>query len=204
MPTDADTKDPNAQGTQAGDGADVKADAAKGDGEADDTKDAGSAGEGKTFTQAELDAIVNGRVSRAVKEAKKQAMTELQEKQKREGMDEVERIKAEKADADARAEKLQAENRRLLLRTQLAGKVVDLDDAVAVLTPDFIDDDDRVDVDAFLAAKPHMSVQSVNSKAAPGNPAGTKRLTREQIAAMSEKEIEARWDEVQAVLSPPT
>lgn len=195
---------PDPQGTQKGEsGADPSPEAATGDGAEEDPDGSDDEAEptGKTYTQAELDAIINARIAKATKAAKRQAAEEAKREQERANMSEAERIKAEKEQADQRIAELEQRVRESRIREQLAGKVVNVDDAVRVLDPSFLDDDTlEVDVDAFLQAKPHFRPPSAGGQAKPGNPPGAKRLTREQIATMTEAEIEARWDEVQAVL----
>lgn len=199
--------DPNPQGTaQTGEsGAAPQSnpnDDPEGDGEGEEGGDDEGTQAGKTYTQAELDAIINARIAKATKAAKKQAAEEAKREQERASMTEAERIKAEKEQADQRIAELEGRVKQSRIREQLAGKVVNLDDAVRVLDDSFIDDDTgEVDVDAFLNSKPYFRTPSgAGGQARPGNPAGARRLTREQIASMTEKEIEDRWDEVQAVL----
>lgn len=160
-------------------------------------------GSTKMFTQAELNAILDSRIAKAVKSAKSEAMKEADEKAKREKMDEAERLKADVTDREQKIADLEARMRQSRIREQLAGKVVNLDDAVAVMDDTFVDEDGKVNVEGFLESRPYFRVQQqkAGTTANPGNPPGTKRLTREQIAQMSEKEIEDRWEEVQAALS---
>ncbi len=66
---------------------------------------------GKTFTQAELDAIIAKRLSRERKAWEQQ----LEEERKKAAMTEAERLKAEKEEAEKRANELvQAANRRII------------------------------------------------------------------------------------------
>lgn len=210
---DDDQKDPNAQnpdpqGANRGDGgADAGDDAGSSTGADDSSGDDDGSGEGKgkTFTQAELDAIVNARIAKAKKAAAKEAKAELERERERANMDEAERVKAEKVDAEKRIADLEARVRESRVREQLAGRVINIDDAVRVMPSEFIDDDTgEVDVDGFLESRPYFrndrNTAPAGSSASPGNPPKTKRLTREQIADMSEKEIESRWDEVKEVL----
>lgn len=200
---------PNPQGAKDGDSGAAPSQASTGAHDqaqdaSEDGSDEGTQSEGKTYTQAELDAIINSRIAKATKAAKRQALDEAKAEQERANMSEAERIKAEKDQADKRIAELEERVRQSRIREQLAGKVVNLDDAVRVLDDSFINEDTgEVDVNAFLDSKPYFRAATPGGHAKPGNPSSAKRLTREQIANMSEAEIEKRWDEVQAVLDNP-
>lgn len=200
----ADQGDSAAAGTKtgdAGDGADQNADG-KGD-DADDSAGDDQPPAGKTYTQAEVDAMVNARIARAKKQAAKEAEEKLTRERERANMDEAERVKAEMADREKELNELRAQNKRLSIANQLAGRVVNVDDAVRLVDDDLIDDDGRIDVDRFLESRPYLRADAqrqAGGTANPGSPPAGKRLTRDQIASMSEKEIEKRWDEVKAVL----
>lgn len=195
--------DSAAAGTQtgdAGDGAETQP-----DGNDDDASgaDADAPPTGKTYTQAEVDAMVNARIARAKKQAAKEAEETLKRERERANMDEAERVKAEMADREKELNELRAQNKRLSIANQLAGKVVNVDDAVRLVDEDLIDDDGRLDVDRFLESRPYLRADAqrqAGGTANPGSPPAGKRLTRDQIASMSEQEIEKRWDEVKAVL----
>jgi len=201
--TDERTTSPHAAGADQGEtAADTTADQAA-DTTAPETDDASDqAPEGKTYTQEELNAIVNSRIARARKATAREVEERLKAERERAGMDEAERVKAEMADREKDLTALRDENRRLKIANQLAGKVVNVDDAVRLIDDDLIDDDGVLDVNAFLESRPYLRAENpkAGSRAAPGNPPASKRLTRDQIASMSEKEIESRWDEVKAVL----
>lgn len=200
MADDPKDQNPNPPDAEGASGADTGKEEQHGQGS--QTGDQGQDTGDKTYTQAELDAIVNARISKAQKQAKKQAEEELKKERERQDMDEVERTKAEKAEADKRIAELEERVRQSRIREQLAGKVVNLDDAVKVLDDDFVNEDGTVDVEKFLESRPYFRAptQQGGRQASPGNPPSSKRLTREQIANMTEKEIEDRWDEVQEVL----
>jgi hypothetical protein len=201
--TDERTTSPNAAGADQGEtAADTTADQAA-DTTAPETDDASDqAPDGKTYTQEELNAIVNARIARARKATAREVEERLKAERERAGMDEAERVKAEMADREKDLTALRDENRRLKIANQLAGKVVNVDDAVRLIDDDLIDDDGVLDVNTFLESRPYLRADNpkAGSRAAPGNPPASKRLTRDQIASMSEKEIESRWDEVKAVL----
>lgn len=97
--------DPNAGGDDGGSGDGGQGSAGGGDG--------GSAGKGggKTFTQDDLDAILAKRLARE----RKQWEQQLEEERKKAAMTETEKLKAEKEDAERRAQEAQmAANQRLI------------------------------------------------------------------------------------------
>lgn len=98
-------------GSNAGSGDGGEGTGDGGQGNAGDDGGQGAGDEGKTFTQDELDAMIERRLARA----KRQWETEAEEERKREQMTEVERLEAEKAEAEARAaERESAANQRLI------------------------------------------------------------------------------------------
>lgn len=84
-------------GAGGGDGSNAGGD---GDGGDDGDGDDNAGDDGKTFTQAELDAIVKRRLARA----KKEADAEREEAERKAKMDENERLKAEKQEAERKAQ----------------------------------------------------------------------------------------------------
>mgnify|MGYP001201212351 FL=1 len=85
-----------------------------------DTTTAGDAG--KTFTQAELDAIIEKRLARAKKDADKA----LEDERKKAQMTEAERLKAAKDEAEAKAEKALATANEVLVRAEVKSIAADM------------------------------------------------------------------------------
>jgi hypothetical protein len=89
-------------------------------------------------------------------------------------LDEVGRLKAELDDATKRYQALEESLTTERYKTQLAGRVASVDDALKLLDETFIRNG-QVDVDAFLdakpflAAKPAASIKNMNSGAKPSN-----------------------------------
>lgn len=65
--------------------------------------------------QAQIDALIADRVKRAEKQARQTALDEAKQQREREQMDELERVKAEKADAEAKAVEASAAAQRALV-----------------------------------------------------------------------------------------
>ena len=120
----------------------------------------------------------------------------------REKLDEVERLKAEKADAEKAAAEARAEATRTKHLVSLAGKVAgDPEDALLLAERAGLVTDEGVDVDALLKAKPFLApardgVNIPGARSSTGKPP----LTREDVKRMTPDQINARWDDVQAAL----
>jgi len=171
--------------------------------------------EGKTFTQAEVDAIVQDRVRRAERKAA-QETAELRAKAKQlDEREEQEKTDAQKLqDALAKAEKDRDEAvagaRAERLRTQLVTAAVkhgavDPDDVVRLVDQDAIEFDDsgapkNADdvVASLLEAKPHLTATAGTGRAGSADQgarggSGTGQISREALKNMSADEInEAR------------
>ncbi len=191
------------------------ADPPAGDPPADPPPAAGDAGQ-VTMTQTELDAMIQKRLGQAKKGWETDAQTQAQ----REKMDEVERLRAEKADADtAIAEVTERANRRLVqadakvtavgeganpARVDALLKLVDLSDVT-------VDDDGSVDTDAVAAAIKKGLEEFPEFKATGASGAGrsggdfnggaTKTWTREEITKLSDDEFDKNKDAIQAAMS---
>ena len=85
-----------------------------------DTTTAGDAG--KTFTQAELDAIIEKRLARAAKEKEKA----LEDERKRATMTETEKLRAAKEEAEAQAAKTLAAANEILIRAEVKSIAADM------------------------------------------------------------------------------
>lgn len=100
-------EDPNAGGDNGG-GTDP-------DGKGDNAgNDDGNKGDNKTFTQAELDAILSKRLARE----RKQWEQQVEDAKKKAAMDETERLKAEKAEAEQKAQAAQAAANQRLIKAE--------------------------------------------------------------------------------------
>lgn len=129
---------------------------------------------GKTYTESEVNAMMTARLAKQEKALRAQAAEEAKKAAERAQLDEVERVKAEKADIEQRAQAAEARAVAAERKATLAGKVSDLDLALAVAEK-HTTEDGTVDVDALLAA--HPSLKPVTPGATPitgANPRGQK------------------------------
>lgn len=85
-----------------------------------DTTTAGDAG--KTFTQAELDAIIEKRLARAAKEKEKA----LEDERKKAAMTETEKLTAAKEEAEAKAAQALAAANEILIRAEVKSIAADM------------------------------------------------------------------------------
>ena len=120
----------------------------------------------KTYTEAEVNAMVTARLAKQEKALKAQAAEDAKTAAERAKLDDVERIKAEKADIEKRAIDAEARAAAAERRAALTGKVSDLDLALAVA--DRHTTDGVLDVDALLAAHPSLAVTKPGQTATPG------------------------------------
>lgn len=107
----------------------------------------------KTFTEAEVSAMVADRLAKNEKALRKQLQKEMEQEREKAEMSEAERYKAEVEERDQRIQELEAKHREASQRAQLAGKVSDVDYAlfkVQQAVDQYVSDDGQVDVDAFL------------------------------------------------------
>lgn len=180
----------------------------------DQGADSGAAGTDKTFTQADLDRIVQDRLARQAKQyegfddLKKKAteFDKLQEAQLSEL--ERERKAREKAEQDS-AKRIEAANRRLIeaavLAQATAQKAIKPEHLHRLIDTDkvTVGDDGQVTgadeaVKAFLEANPEYVGKSTPPPGAADQGArngGVKQLTREDIASMSPEQVRSALKE---------
>ena len=163
----------------------------------------------KTFTQDEIDRIIQNRLARE----RKQWEAQLEEEKKKAAMTEAERLKAEKEEAEKRAQDAMSKANELLLKAEVKQAAVDLgivdpDAAYALMERENVEVNDgaitgvKEALTQLLEAKPWL-------KRAPGKPGvGTPSnpdpapttYTRAQLAKMSTDEINKNWDAIQEQL----
>lgn len=116
---------------------------------------------GRTYTEAEFNAMVTARLSKHEKALRKTWEAELEAERKKAEMTEAERYKAELEERDKRIQALEAERTRATRTAALAGKVTDTEYALWKLEQagDKYLTDDGVDVDAFLKDHPSLKAQ---------------------------------------------
>jgi len=188
----------------------------------------GSDGSGeRTFTQAQLDAIVGERATRAKSAAINDLLSEL-------GLEKVDELKALVQSAREQADKQKSETQKLQeklaeyekkeaswaqqrreqalqIAVQAAAQkvgIVDAEVALALVRGQITFDDKGAPVEVEKAvselaqAKPYLRAGAGNS-VNPTNPGrqGGSKLTREQIARMTPEQINANWSAVQAALA---
>lgn len=186
----------------------------------------GSGGEGeRTFTQAQLDAIVGERATRAKGAAISELLGELglekaddlkalvkaaKAKQASE-QTEAQRLQAQLAEAQKREATTTARLRELALinAVQAAAQkvgIVDAEVALALIQGaiQFDGDGNPQGVEAALTelvkAKPFLKAQSAGSGSPTNPPRGGAMLTKEAISKMTPEQINANWPAVQAAL----
>lgn len=180
-------------------------------GEQDNTQQSG-----KTFTQEQLDAIINDRLQRergkyADYDALKAAKAEL-DTLKAGQLSETEKITKRATDAEAKAQAAEAKVKELSTRGEIERQarklgIVDDDAAYRLLDASKLEYDDAgqpTNAEALLKdlvkAKPYL-VQGTGGGNATNPARGqSAALTREDIAKMSPAEINKRWEEVSQVL----
>lgn len=122
----------------------------------------------------------------------------------REKLDEVERLKAEKADLERAAAEAKATATAAERKAALTGKVADPAAALKLLDESqHLNEDGTVNTDALLQSFPFLAPVPTGpggvSIGGTPNPAG-KNLTPEAIKNMTPDEINRNWDSVQAAL----
>lgn len=206
----SDDAQSGAQGAQGGDAGAQSQDGGNG---AQGGSSAGS-GDGKTFTQADVDRIVQERLARE----KQRHEQELEAERQKAGMQETERLKlekeqAEKAAADARAE---AERAVIAAETKLAAVALNtradrLDDVAAkvdVAGLELVDgkldgDKVRAAVQAVLEQYPEWKqgpTQQGSSGGDQGSDSGPRSFTAAEVAAMTAEEYAKNRDEIMAAM----
>lgn len=113
--------------------------------------DSGNAG---NQAQVDIDKIVTKRLERE----RKKWEAEAEEAARLAKMDEAQRAKAELEKAQRQIEEAKAEARRERSMRQIAGKVVDEEDALTIAERlNLVAEDGTVDLDALLKAKPYLA-----------------------------------------------
>ncbi len=182
---------------------------------------AGGGDEGKvTFTpeqQAHIDALIADRVERAKKTAKEQALAEAKQARDREQMDELERVKAEKADAEKLAGDAMAERDRVLVEAEAkvaalaAGVPAErLEKALRLLDlGDVTVDEGKVDPKTVGGAVEKLKAEIPELFASPAadrsggdfsGGQGKRTFTAAEVKAMSPKEYAEHRDEILAAM----
>lgn len=177
--------------------------------------------EGKvTFTpeqQAHIDVLIADRVERAKKTAKEQALTEAKQARDREQMDELERVKAEKADAEKLAGDAVAERDRVLVEAEAkvaalaAGVPAErLEKALRLLDlGDVTVDDGKVDpktvgsaVEKLKAEIPELFASAAADRSGGdfSGGQGKRTFTAAEVKAMSPKEYAEHREEILAAM----
>ena len=118
-------------------------------------------GTGKTYTEAELNAIVTSRLAKVEKSVEKRIAEAVKQAEERAKLGDAERLQAERDELAKKLEHLEAERQEALLKVQLAGKVTDVDYALFKVRQagDKHLTDDGVDVAALLKDFPSLKAQ---------------------------------------------
>jgi alanyl-tRNA synthetase len=194
----ADGGDPDA----GDDGGNEPQDPAGDDGDPKETEsdDTTPKPEGKTFTQDDLDKIIQKRLARE----RKQWEQQLEEERKKAAMSEAERLKAEKEEAEKRAQEAISKANELLLKAEVKQVAVELgivdpDAAYLLMDREDIEVKDgavagaKEALEQLLEAKPWLKRAPEKPAVGTGSNPGKSDLepTPEQIAKMSQAEYEA-------------
>lgn len=154
----------------------------------------------KTFTQDELDGIIQKRLARE----RKQWEAQLEEEKKKAAMTEAERLKAEKEEAEKRAQDAMSKANELLLKAEVKQAAVDLgivdpDAAYALMERENVEVNEgtitgvKEALTQLLEAKPWLKrapeKPGVGMASNPGQ--SNTEPTPEQVAKMSQAEYEA-------------
>ncbi|AFZ66075.1 capsid assembly scaffolding protein Gp46 family protein [Deinococcus peraridilitoris] len=142
---------------------------------------------GKTFTQEELDRIINQRLGRE----RKTWETQVEEERKKATMTAEEKLKA---DLEAERLKTKAAEDRVTAaerRAALTGKVVNADAALKLMDPDkHLDAEGNLNVDALLKDHPYLAPTTQSAGAtAPNGGGGTQQTGKVDFSTMSDKEF---------------
>lgn len=180
--------------------------------------------EGKTFTQADLDKIVQERLARERQKftdyddlkAKATKLDELEQERKTELEKLQERAERAEADRTRAEERARSALTRAAVVAAASGKVVDPEAAFVLLDQSQIvyDDDGLATnvaelIDSLLEAKPYLAASTEPSSPSGERPAnqggrGTTALTRADLKTMSPEEIDTarRKGELDHLFSP--
>lgn len=204
---DGDDGDPNAGGTGGNEPQDPA------DGKQDPSKQEPTPKlEEKTFTQTDVDSIIQKRLARE----RKQWETQLEEEKKKAAMTEAERLKAEKEEAEKKAQDAMRTANERLVRAEVKQLCVDLnivdsDAAYALMDRENVEvkEDGSIAgvkeaLEKLVDAKPWMKgtqkKPGVGGDSNPGDDKATTVYTREKLAKMSTEEINEHWDKIQSQL----
>ena len=153
----------------------------------------------KTFTQAELNAIIAKEKAKAARSAKE----ELEAERKKADLSEIERLKVEREEYEKRAMELEQRATVAERKAALTGKVRNVDAALKLLDDSHIGADGKIDVDAFLSSYDFLKpIEAPTSPSVGGpNPAGGGGgFTWEKIKKMTPAEVNANWKQIQETL----
>ena len=174
-----------------------------------------------TFTpdqQAHIDELVAERVKRAEKNARQAALKEAETERQRAEMDELERVKAEKEEADRRVVEAQAERDRVLVDAEAkvailaAGVPAErLAKALRLLDLDSVEvEDGRIDTVSVRRAVEALKAEIPELFAVPGPTRsggdftvageGKRSFTATEVKAMSAAEYASHRDEIMAAM----
>ena len=151
---------------------------------------------GKTFTESEFNAMMTARLAKQEKALKAQYAEEAKTAAERAKLDEVERLQAEKADADKRIADLEAAKTAAERRASLTGKVADPEAALKLLDESVhLTEDGSIDTDALLKSYPFLAVtdgqKRVDIPGARTSAAATGNLSPEDFRGKSPEWIQA-------------
>lgn len=167
----------------------------------------------KRFDQADVDRIVQERLNRAEKKWKTTYEAQLEEERKKAAMTETEKLKAEKEEAEKKAQDaMRVANERLLQAevkaAAVALNIVDPDAAYALMDKDLVEIDEGgtiKDVNkaltALIADKPYLVREKEKQPIGGGSrPAPTdtptKVYTKAELERMSPDEINKHWGDI--------
>jgi len=157
---------------------------------------------GKSFTQEDIDKIIQQRLARE----RKQWEQQVEEEKRKATMTAEEKLKADLDAANRKAAEAEARVTAAERKASLTGRVVNVDAALKLLDPDkHLDDTGSINVDAFLKDHPYLApTQQSAGPTAPNGGGGAqptgRKFTEADLERMSPGEINANWDRIQADL----
>lgn len=168
--------------------------------------------------QSQIDELVAERVKRAEKNARQAALKEAEDERRKTEMDEIERVRAEKEEADQRAADALAERDRVLVNAEARVAVLAagvpaerLPKALRLLDLDGVEiEDGRIDAAAVRRAVETLKGEIPELFAVPGPPRsggdfsapgeGKRSFTAAEVRAMSASEYADMRDEIMAAM----
>jgi len=153
----------------------------------------------KTFTQAELNAIIAKEKAKAARSAKE----ELEAERKKADLSEIERLKVEREEYEKRAKELEQRATVAERKAALTGKVRNVDAALKLLDDSHIGEDGSIDVDAFLSSYDFLKPAAGPASPSLGGPnpaGGGGGFTWEKVKKMTPAEVNASWEQIKATL----